>query len=94
MLDELNHEEFKPVENSINLWAEIRWAARVEGIVHLDDLLLRRVRLGNLLPDGGLSLMERIKSIIADELNWGGDLWASELNQYIQLIEHNYSVKV
>ena len=94
MLDELNHEEFKLVENSINLWAEIRWAARVEGIVHLDDLLLRRVRLGNLLPDGGLSVMERIKSIIVDELNWGEDLWASELNRYTQLIKHSYSVKV
>ncbi len=94
MLDEINLEEFKPVENSINLWAEIRWAARGEGIVHLEDLLLRRVRLGNLLPDGGLSVMKRIKTILIDELNWGEELWTSELNRYTQLIKNSYSVKV
>jgi glycerol-3-phosphate dehydrogenase len=35
--------ELSPVESSSNLWAEIRWAAKSEGIVHLEDLLLRRV---------------------------------------------------
>jgi glycerol-3-phosphate dehydrogenase len=37
-LHELSH-----VESSSILWAEIRWAVRAEGIVHLEDLLLRRV---------------------------------------------------
>ena len=29
-----------------NLWAEIRWTSRCGGVQHLDDLLLRRVRVG------------------------------------------------
>jgi glycerol-3-phosphate dehydrogenase len=33
-------------------WAEIRWAARNEAVQHLDDLLLRPVRLGLLAPRG------------------------------------------
>ncbi|GAG77408.1 unnamed protein product, partial [marine sediment metagenome] len=32
-----------PIGSSLNLWSELRWAARAEGIVHLEDLLLRRV---------------------------------------------------
>ncbi len=34
-------------------WGELRWAARNEAVVHLDDLLLRRTRIGLLLPKGG-----------------------------------------
>jgi glycerol-3-phosphate dehydrogenase len=94
MLNEINIDEFKTVEKSINLWAEVRWAARGEGIVHLDDLLLRRVRLGNLLPDGGLSVMNRIKSILVEELNWDEQCWTAELGRYAQMIQRSYSVKV
>jgi len=94
MLDEIDIEEFVPVDSSINLWAEIRWAVKAEGIVHLEDLLLRRVRLGNLLPDGGLSEMHRLKDIIFEELNWDAHRWEEELNQYKQLLRQSYSVKV
>ena len=37
--------------------AECRWAARMESVVHLDDLLLRRTRLGSLLAGGGESIL-------------------------------------
>ena len=45
----------QPIDSAPALWAELRWAARDEGVVHLDDLLLRRVRLGLLLPQGGVA---------------------------------------
>ena len=38
--------ELEPIENLPNLWAELRWAARCGGAVHLDDILLRRVPPG------------------------------------------------
>ena len=44
--------ECVPIEGSPVLWSELRWAARAEGVVHLDDLLLRRTRIGLLLPAG------------------------------------------
>jgi glycerol-3-phosphate dehydrogenase len=74
------------------LWAELRWAARDEGVVHLDDLLLRRVRLGLLLPQGGLSIMERIRTIAQLELGWSDDRWAQEVSDYTILWNRCYSV--
>ena len=40
-------EELTPIYPHLPfLWAELRWAARDGAVVHLDDLLLRRLRLG------------------------------------------------
>jgi glycerol-3-phosphate dehydrogenase len=64
------------------LWAELRWAARAEGVVHLDDLLLRRVRLGILLSNGGLNQIERIRAIVQPELSWDDQRWQDELSDY------------
>ncbi len=43
---------------------EILYAAGHEGVVHLDDLLLRRVRLGLLQHDGGVEHFVRFKRIL------------------------------
>ena len=51
--------ELQPIAPSPSLWAESRWAARNEGVVHLDDLLARRVRLNINLPGGGMEKMEK-----------------------------------
>jgi glycerol-3-phosphate dehydrogenase len=72
------------------LWAEPRWAARAEAVCHLDDLLLRRVRLGLLLPDGGLAHLERIRAIVQPELNWSDARWARECEAYRCLWQQNY----
>ena len=73
------------------LWAELRQAACCEGIVHLSDLLLRRVRLGLLLPDGGVDLLDRIRSIVQHELGWDDLRWDQEAAAYIQLWQTAYS---
>jgi glycerol-3-phosphate dehydrogenase len=86
--------ELSPIESTFNLWAEIRWAVREEGIVHLDDLLLRRLRLGLILPNGGQSIMDRVRRIIQEELNWNDERWNDEINDYRTLIEKSYSVNV
>ncbi|NQD91697.1 glycerol-3-phosphate dehydrogenase/oxidase, partial [Pseudomonas sp. CrR25] len=41
------------VAGTETLWVELAWAAQNELVLHLDDLLLRRTRLGLLLPQGG-----------------------------------------
>ena len=84
--------EFSHVESTGNLWAEIRWAAKSEGIIHLEDLLLRRVRLGNLLPGGGLSVIDRIKKIVQEELCWNDKRWNEEIGSYKLLLEKSYSI--
>jgi glycerol-3-phosphate dehydrogenase len=84
--------ELEPIGDSPALWAELRWAARAEGVIHLDDLLLRRVRLGLLLPQGGLPHMERIRAIVQPELGWDDERWAQELEAYLRLYQTAYSL--
>jgi glycerol-3-phosphate dehydrogenase len=72
----------------------LRWAARAEGVVHLDDLLLRRVRLGLLLPHGGVTHLDRIRSIAQPELGWSDERWAQEMSDYTALWNRCYSASV
>ena len=74
-----------------NVWAEIRWAARTGGVLHLDDLLLRRVRVGMLLPEGALPQMDRIRTIAQPELGWDDARWNAELAQYKKIYHAYYS---
>jgi len=74
--------ELEPIPGTADPWAALRWAARAEGVVHLDDLLLRRVRLGLLLPGGGAAHLARIRSIVAPELGWDDARWAAEETAY------------
>lgn len=71
-------------------WAELRWAARAEAVVHLEDLLLRRVRLGLLLPNGGLDQMARIRQIVQPELGWDDARWETEEKAYRELWQRAY----
>jgi glycerol-3-phosphate dehydrogenase len=86
--------ELTSIGSSPNLWAEIRWAARAEGIVHLEDLLLRRVRLGILLPAGGIEVIGKIKKIVKEELGWNENRWEMEFRNYKLLLERSYSKKL
>ena len=62
--------------------AECRWAARHESVQHLDDLLLRRTRLGMCLVNGGEAIFPEIKAICCAELGWTDALWDAELARY------------
>jgi len=84
--------ELTRIPGTHTLWAELRWAARAEGVVHLDDLLLRRVRLGLLLPQGGAAQMERIRAICQPELGWDDAQWAAEEAAYLALCRQSYSL--
>src|SRR5262249_2039305 len=70
--------ELEAIPGTPTLWAELRWAAQAEGVVHLDDLLLRRVRLGLLVPQGGAALMPRIRTICQRALGWDDARWQRE----------------
>ncbi|MGE5578279.1 MAG: glycerol-3-phosphate dehydrogenase/oxidase [Syntrophothermus sp.] len=84
-------EELQKVPGTPFLWAELRHAARHEYMVHLDDLLLRRVRLGLLLPEGGQRHMEQIKALVAPELGWDDQRWKDEIERYALIWRKAYS---
>jgi glycerol-3-phosphate dehydrogenase len=73
-------------------WADLRWSARHEQVVHLDDLLLRRTRLGLLLPDGGAAHFQRAGAICRAELGWDDARWFAETQRYVDLHREHYSL--
>lgn len=72
-------------------WAELVHAARDEAVIHLDDLLLRRVRLGFLLPRGGLDHVARIRELVQPALGWDDARWDSERRAYEQTWSRAYA---
>lgn len=83
--------ELESIPGTHTLWAELRWAARHEAVVHLQDLLLRRTRLGLLLRGGGTEHLPRIRSICQRELGWDDARWDSEQATYLALWQQHYS---
>lgn len=73
-------------------WAELRWQAASEAVVHLDDLLLRRNRLGLLLKNGGLDLLPELKERLQPMLGWSDEHWAAEVERYRRLWMQYYSL--
>ncbi len=83
-----------PVSYSQHLWAELLWAVKHEQVVHLDDLLLRRTRLGNVLPEGGIMLMPQIKKICLHLLGWSQQQWHNEVERYQHIWRNHYSLPI
>ena len=80
------------IHGSCNIWAELVWACRSERVHHLSDLLLRRTRLGFVLPMGGRDHLDQLQGICADHLGWDEKRWSSESQGYLQLWNSAYSV--
>jgi glycerol-3-phosphate dehydrogenase len=72
--------------------AECRWALEFEAVEHLDDLLLRRTRLGMCLPNGGAELYPVLQEMCSNLLGWDEGRWNSELNRYEAIWKKHYSL--
>ena len=73
------------------LWAELPYNARCGMVEHLDDLLLRRTRLGILLPDGGMDVIDKVRQLTQSELPWTEEEWQSEISRYQEIYQKAYS---
>ena len=78
-----------PIGQTDTLMAELVWSCRHEQVHHLDDLLLRRTRLGLLLPEGGRAWLESIRTHCQPVLGWSNEQWQAEVERY-QRIWHQY----
>jgi glycerol-3-phosphate dehydrogenase len=83
-----------PIRYSRHLWAELVWSVRFEQVQHLDDLLLRRTRLGNVLPYGARDLLPKIKILCSPYLSWCEQKWQEEIRRYLALWQNAYSLPV
>ena len=84
--------DLQTIAGTQTLWLELSVAAQFEAVVHLDDLLLRRTRLGILLPRGGLDHLARIRALCQPYLPWDDAQWQSEIERYRALIAAHYQL--
>lgn len=92
VVDYAEQDELAYVPGSLTLWAEVRWLCANESIEHLDDLMLRRTRLGLTVHRGGLNLMSNIRRIVQAELDWDDARWEDELSRYTHIWKTKYSL--
>ncbi len=74
------------------LWAEVIWACKQEDVKHLDDLMLRRTRIGLVVPEGGKALLPTIKEHCLGALGWNDEQWQTEEARYLTLWREAYSL--
>jgi glycerol-3-phosphate dehydrogenase len=92
VVDAARDGELETVPGTETLWAELRWAARSEAVQHLDDLLLRRTRLGLQLRHGGAAQLARVRAICQPELGWSDTTWEAEAAAYLALWTARHSL--
>jgi glycerol-3-phosphate dehydrogenase len=74
------------------LEAEVVWAARRELAASLDDVLARRMRLAQVLPDRGESMAPRVAELLGGELGWDAARQAAEVTTYLETARREYGV--
>jgi glycerol-3-phosphate dehydrogenase len=76
------------------LWAELPYVAKHEQIRHLSDLLLRRVRIGLLTPEGGKAYLKQIQKVCNEMLPWDRRRWKEEIHTYLAHWLHAHALPV
>ena len=75
-----------------HLQGEVAWAARYELALSLDDVLARRMRLAQELPDRGASIAPRVAAILGAQLGWDEDRQADEVDRYLATARREYGL--
>ncbi|MCP3951022.1 MAG: glycerol-3-phosphate dehydrogenase/oxidase [Desulfobacterales bacterium] len=83
--------DLERIPGTRSVWAELPYVAARESVRHLEDILLRRVRLGILLDDGGLQVITRIRRLLAPVLKWDDNRWSLEIERYRKLWKRCYA---
>lgn len=91
LLSEASPADLQGIAGSPYCWAELRWSARHEQVEKLDDLLMRRTRIGLVVKDGGREILPRVKEICATELGWNDERWNAESSRYLELWQRNHA---
>jgi glycerol-3-phosphate dehydrogenase len=92
LVDAAQPGELATIAGTQTLWVQLRWAARCESVQKLDDLLLRRSRIGIQLRGGGADILPRVRAICQPELGWSDQRWEDEQRTYLALWASHYSL--
>jgi glycerol-3-phosphate dehydrogenase len=74
------------------LEVEVAWAVREELALSLDDVLARRMRLVQELPDRGAAIAPRVASILGGELGWDAARQAREVETFLAGAEREFAI--
>ena len=74
--------EHAPLLDTPYTLAELRWSMQHEQVRRLEDLLMRRTRLGLVAPGGALSLLTLLEGPCREDLGWDAARWADESARY------------
>lgn len=72
--------------------AEVVWAVRRELAGSLDDMLSRRMRLAQELPDRGASIASRVAELMGAELGWDAARQATEVDRFLRTATVEFGV--
>ena len=61
-------------------------------MLQLDDLLLRRTRIGLLLAGGAAAELPRIRALCQPRLGWSDARWEEQQQRYLALWRQCYSL--
>jgi glycerol-3-phosphate dehydrogenase len=75
-----------------HLLAEVAWAARHELALNLDDVLARRMRLAQELPDRGGAIAPGVAAVLGAELGWDKRRQGTEVRRYLETARREYGV--
>ncbi len=85
----LNH-PLQPVAQGDELTQHVSWILQHEMVEHLDDLMLRRLRMGNMQADGGDAALALIKPLCQQHLGWDEQHWQLEHARYQKILQQYY----
>jgi glycerol-3-phosphate dehydrogenase len=80
------------VDGEEHLEAEVAWAARHELALSLDDVLSRRARLVQELPDRGAAIAPAAAAILGAELGWDESRQAREVAAFLESARQEFAV--
>jgi len=89
LVEQLGH---ATVGASDTLWAELAFACDAELVLHLDDLLLRRTRIGLLLAQGAQEYLPAIRRLCQPRLGWDDQRWQAEEQRYRVLWQRHHGL--
>jgi len=91
LIDRADPKDLSFIPGTMTLWAELPFVAETEQVRHLSDILLRRVRAGIVLPDGGREYLDRIQALCEPHLDWDSEKWKKERQDYMDHWQWAYS---
>ena len=71
--------------------AELEWSARHEQVHRLEDLLMRRTRIGLVTTQGGRELLPAIRASVQPALQWDDARWDAEEAAYLAMWQQRHA---